>query len=94
MGPRAGAENLAPTTVFSPPLSVLHLCYFFVLTVPFVLSVQHRKHKHPCPQAGLEPATPASDWPQTLALDRSATGIGTIRSPDFEAHSESLYRLS
>ena len=28
------------------------------------------------PPAGFEPATPASDWPQILALDRSATGIG------------------
>ena len=27
------------------------------------------------PPAGFEPATPASDRPQTLALDRSATGI-------------------
>ena len=28
------------------------------------------------PPAVLEPATPVSDWPHTLALDRSATGIG------------------
>ena len=28
------------------------------------------------PQAGFEPSTPASDRPQTLALDRSATVIG------------------
>ena len=28
------------------------------------------------PLAGFEPATPAGDRPQTLALDRSATGIG------------------
>ena len=28
------------------------------------------------PPAGFEPATPASDRPQTLSLDRSATGIG------------------
>jgi hypothetical protein len=28
------------------------------------------------PPAGLEPAIPAGDGPQTLALDRSATGIG------------------
>ena len=33
------------------------------------------------PPVGLEPAIPASDRPQTLALDRSVTGIG-IRSPD------------
>ena len=28
------------------------------------------------PLAGFEPAIPAGDRPQTLALDRSATGIG------------------
>jgi hypothetical protein len=33
------------------------------------------------PPAGFESAIPASDRPQTLALDRSVTGIG-IRSPD------------
>jgi hypothetical protein len=30
------------------------------------------------PLAGFESAIPASDRPQTLALDRSATGIGTL----------------
>ena len=30
------------------------------------------------PPAEFEPATPVSDRPQTLALDRSATGIGGI----------------
>ena len=44
--------------------------------------------------AGFEPATPASDRPQTLALNRSATGIGGIRSPNRPARSESLYRPS
>jgi len=29
------------------------------------------------PSAGLEPAVPANDQPQTYALDRAATGIGT-----------------
>jgi len=28
------------------------------------------------PSAGLEPTIPASEWPQTNALDRKATGIG------------------
>ena len=27
------------------------------------------------PPAGFEPAIAASDWPQTLALDRSASGV-------------------
>jgi hypothetical protein len=28
------------------------------------------------PRVGFEPATPATKWPQTYALDRAATGIG------------------
>ena len=32
------------------------------------------------PRAGFEPAIPVGDRPQTQALDRSATGIGTITS--------------
>jgi hypothetical protein len=28
------------------------------------------------PPAGFEPAIPASEWPQTHALDRAVTGIG------------------
>jgi hypothetical protein len=28
------------------------------------------------PQTQFEPATPATKWPQTYALDRAATGIG------------------
>ena len=28
--------------------------------------------------AGFEPIIPASEWPQTHALDRAATGIGTV----------------
>ena len=30
------------------------------------------------PPAGFEPAIPASEWPQTHALDRAATGIGDV----------------
>jgi hypothetical protein len=40
--------------------------------------------------AVFEPAIPASDRPQILALDRSTTGI---RSLDRPARCESLYRL-
>jgi hypothetical protein len=45
--------------------------------------------------AGFEPTTPASHRPHTLtlALDRSATGIG-FRLPDRPVRSQSLYRLS
>ena len=34
-----------------------------------------QKNRHPCPRAGFEPANPASDRSQILALDRSATGL-------------------
>ena len=30
------------------------------------------------PPAGFEPAIAAGDWPQTVTLDRSATGIGNM----------------
>ena len=33
----------------------------------------------PIPLAGFEPAIPASEWQQTLALDRSATGIHCVQ---------------
>ena len=42
------------------------------------------------PSAGFEPVIPASELPQTFAVDRSATGI---RSMDCLARSNSLYRL-
>ena len=31
------------------------------------------------PSAGFEPAIPASERPQTRALDRAATGVGVLR---------------
>jgi hypothetical protein len=45
------------------------------------------------PLVVFEPAIPASDRLQTLALERSASGIGKIRSPDPPARDESLCRL-
>ena len=36
----------------------------------------HNRHTSMLP-AGFEPAIPASEWPQTHALDRAATGIGS-----------------
>ena len=36
-----------------------------------------KRDRHPCPPAGFEPAIPASEWPQTHALDRAVAGIGT-----------------
>jgi hypothetical protein len=34
--------------------------------------------RHPYPPKGFEPATPASERPQTHALDRVVTGIGEL----------------
>ena len=65
----------------------------FISSVLMSLILLRTQHKHACAPAGFEPAIPAGDWPQTLALDRSATGIG-IRSPDHPGLIEALYRLS
>ena len=46
------------------------------------------------PPEGFEPAIPASERPDTYALDRAATEIGRNRSPDRPTHRKSLYRLS
>ena len=39
-------------------------------------STQHSQDRDPCSPAGFESAIPASKRPQTLTLNRSATGIG------------------
>ena len=71
----ASAENLAPTGIFV----FLFLCTSSVLLLcpncPDCTT--HNTNIH----AGFEHATPASDRPQTLALDRSATGIGWYSIP-------------
>jgi hypothetical protein len=52
--------------------------YCFVLALLFVLIVQHTHNttQTSMPPAGFEPVIPASDRPQTFALDCSATGNG------------------
>ena len=40
--------------------------------------------------AGSEPAVPAGSWPQTLALDHSATGIGQT---EFNTHTKLQEKL-
>jgi len=42
------------------------------------------------PPAGFEPAIPASEWPQTHALDHSATGIGTWTNRTLLKHKRKL----
>ena len=74
MGPRVSpdySEKCRPHRYFIL-ISVLHLYYLFALCS---YSATHTTQT-PMLVAGFKPATPASDRPQTLALDRSATGIG------------------
>ena len=42
--------------------------------------ITHMKQTCMPPPAGFEPVIPASDRPQTHALDRASTGIGTCRN--------------
>ena len=57
----------------------LSFCHFYPLchSVPSVIMSLIPQHtsQTSMPPARFEPATPASDRPQTLVLDRSATGI-------------------
>jgi hypothetical protein len=82
--------------LYSPVLCLyfIRTCFFFLecpALDPFRFYLQHTTQT-PMPLARFKPATPASDWPQTLASDCSATGIGGIRSPDRPACSQSLFR--
>jgi hypothetical protein len=52
------------------------MCVSIVLHFASCLYLKHTA-KISMPLAEFKPATPASDRPQTLALDRSATGIIT-----------------
>ena len=81
VGPRAGLDGFGKSRhppeffcVFSVLLSVLLCpdCLAFAFC-PLLYSTHNTTSM---PTGGFEPATPASNWPQTLALDRSATGIG------------------
>ena len=78
---RVRKVSFPPAFVF---LYSLLLCLYFIRTCFFVLIVLHfafclsLQHtiQTSLPPAGFEPAIPASDRPQTLALDSSASGIG------------------
>ena len=86
-----GAENFAPTGILF--FRSRFLCSLSVLCPGFcLLSLVYNTHtaQTSMQPVGFKLATPASDRPQPLALDRSATGI---RSPDPPARSQSLYRL-
>jgi hypothetical protein len=51
------------------------------LYVPRYRPYNKHKHKHSAP-VRFEPTIPVSERPQTHALDRAATGLGRIRTPD------------
>ena len=81
VGPTFGLDRcrkFRPTGNF---LYSLVSCLYFILTwfcldyPAFWLYLQHSTQTS-TPRTGFEHATPASDRPQTLALDRSAAGIG------------------
>ena len=81
--------NTRPKTIHAPG-GIFLICLFSltVLLCPdypglCLLSLLYNTHhtaQTSMPPAGFEPETPASDRPQTLALDRSATGIRTLES--------------
>ena len=78
-GPSSPQRVAIPILMFSFSLYFIRTSLFWLFCIlPFVLAVQHSQHKHPCPPARFEPATPASDGLPTLAVDCSATGIGCL----------------
>ena len=88
--PQAGFESVTPAN--DPPQTIAldrsATFLFFIFFSLCTLSVPPCPDFAICPYcttqttqismlpAGFEPVTPASDRPQTLALDRSATGTG------------------
>ena len=73
--------------------SVIVSASWFSCILLFLVCTYNTQHKYPRSPTEFEPTIPANDRPQNLALNRSATGIGRIQSPDRPTRSESLYRL-
>jgi hypothetical protein len=73
---------------FCNPSLLLHVTY-----IPYYCPYTTSTTQTSMGPAGFEPTIPASERPQTQALDRAATGIGVIRSPDRPALGKQLYRL-
>ena len=74
-----------------PASSLLVSLSWLSYILPSVFYLQHTTHM---PLAGFELATSASDRPQTLALDRSAIGIGGFEPRTVKPVAKSLYWLS
>ena len=98
MGPRAGVDDFGEKKmILSLPgifIAKFFFCSLFVL-LPHLFHFLDRPALLLCPYctthttktslpaAVFKPATPVSDRLQTLALDRSATGTGQIRTRNF-----------
>jgi hypothetical protein len=65
-------------------LSVLHLYFFVLIVLTFAFCPYCRTFttQTSMPPAGFESAVPASDRPETLALDHSVIGIGLGIDPE------------
>jgi hypothetical protein len=83
---------LRPSLFFSFYFPSLILLSLLSLLVSFVCTTHTTQT--PTTPVGFEPVIPASDWPQTLALDRPATEIGSFEPRTAPRYSETLYRLS
>jgi hypothetical protein len=67
-----GCGNLFPTGNIFCSLFVLYPCFFVLIVLTFAFCSSCTTHTTPTCMlpAVFEPAIPAGDWPQTLALDR------------------------
>ena len=87
MGLRVGLDgcgkSLSHQDFFVLLYSVLHPYLFLCLDFPafYLLSLLTPQRQVSLPSLGFEPASPASDGPQTLALDVSVNGIGRNSIP-------------
>ena len=94
MRPEGLSQRNIPVTslgiIFRILLYFIRTCFLIVLHFAFLslLTIQTSM-----PPAGFEPAIPASDWPQTLAVNRSVTGIGGIEPAIFRLIARCLNRL-
>ena len=99
MDPRVSSDGCGKSRPYRillciPLYSVFHPCLFCVDCSEFCRFVftSNPQHKYPCPRRDSNAQPQQAIGHRPIALDRSATGIGT-RSPDRPASTESLYRL-
>ena len=92
---RSGKFPLPPDLLCSFVFCTLFYSFLCLDCPAFCLFCLYLSHttQTSMPPEGFVPATVASDRPQTLALDHSATRIGGLRSPELSARIKSLLRL-